>query len=140
MTRAEIDAFLIRHQESFASRSAATMAADHAEHGTFYSPAAGDVTGRAKIQKVYEYWLEAFPDMEFTWGPPIVEGNRVALFWHFRGTVAGQFFGEVRPGTRIQMDGAGQYVLSAEGIVSARHVFDFTGALVLAGALKVKPT
>jgi predicted ester cyclase len=139
MTRAEIDAFLVRHQESFASRSATTMAADHAEHGTFYSPPAGHVVGRAKIQKVYEYWLEAFPDMEFTWGPPIVEGDRVALFWHFGGTVAGQFFGEVRTGTRIQMDGAGQYVLSAEGIVTARHVFDFTGALVLAGALKVKP-
>ncbi len=139
MTRAEIDAFLINHQVAFASHSAETMAADHAEHGTFYSPAAGHVTGRDKIQKVYEYWLEAFPDMEFTWGPPIVEGDRVALFWHFGGTVAGQFFGEVRPGTRIQMDGAGQYVLSAEGVVSARHVFDFTGALVLAGALKVKP-
>ena len=140
MTRAEIDTFLVRHQKSFASRSAEVMAADHAEHGTFYSPAAGNVTGRPKIQKVYEYWLEAFPDMEFTWGPPIIEGDRVALFWHFGGTVAGQFFGEVRPGTRIQMDGAGQYVLSAEGIVTARHVFDFTGALVLAGALKVKPT
>lgn len=140
MTRAEIDAFLIHHQQAFASHSAATMAADHAEHGTFYSPAAGDVTGRAKIQKVYEYWLAAFPDMEFTWGPPIIEGDRFALFWHFRGTVAGEFFGEVRPGTRIQMDGAGQYVLSPEGIVSARHVFDFTGALVSAGALKVKPT
>jgi predicted ester cyclase len=139
MTRAEIDVFLAHHQESFASRSPASIAADHTEHGTFYSPAAGEVTGRAKIQKVYEYWLEAFPDMEFTWGPPIVEGDRVALFWHFRGTVAGQFFGEVRPGTRIQMDGAGQYVLSAEGIATARHVFDFTGALVSAGVLKVKP-
>ena len=139
MTRADIDAFLVRHQRSFASRSAATMAADHAEHGTFYRPAAGHVVGREKIQKVYEYWLEAFPDMAFTWGTPIIEDDRVALFWHFGGTVAGQFFGEVRPGTRIQMDGAGQYVVSDEGIVTARHVFDFTGALVLAGALKVKP-
>src|SRR5687767_8718959 len=140
MTRAEIDAFLIHHQVAFASHSAATMAAEPAEDGTFYSPAAGDVAGRAKIQKVYAYWLEAFPDMEFTWGPPIVEGDRVALFWHFRATVAGEFFGEVRPGTRIQMDGAGQYVLSAEGILSARHVFDFTGALVSAGTLEVTPT
>jgi predicted ester cyclase len=139
MTRTEIDAFLIHHQQSFASRSAGTIAADHTPNATFHSPAAGTVTGRAEIQKVYEYWLEAFPDMEFTWGPPIVEGDRVALFWHFGGTVAGQFFGEVRPGTRVQFDGAAQYVLSTEGIVSARHVFDFTGALVTAGVLKVKP-
>jgi predicted ester cyclase len=139
MTRVEIDAFLTHHQQSFASRSAATLAADHTPHGTFDSPAVSSVAGRAEIQKVYEYWLSAFPDMDFTWGPAIVEGDRVALFWHFGGTVAGQFFGEVRPGTRVQFDGAAQYVLSAEGIVSARHVFDFTGALVTAGVLKVKP-
>jgi hypothetical protein len=29
--------------------------------------------------------------------------------------------------------------VSPEGIVTARHVFDFTGALVSAGVLKVKP-
>ena len=139
MTRPEIDALLTRHQQSFASRSAAALAADHAEHGTFYSPAAGTVTGRDNIQKVYEYWLSAFPDMDFTWGPPIVEGSRVALFWHFAGTVAGQFFGDVRPGTRVQFDGAGALVVSREGIVSVRHLFDFTGALVTAGVLKVKP-
>ena len=139
MTRPEVDALLVRHQQSFASRSAETLAADHTEHGSFHSPAAGTVTGRHEIQKVYEYWLSAFPDMDFTWGPPIIEGSRVALFWHFAGTVAGQFFGEVKPGTRVQFDGAAEYVLSPEGIVSARHRFDFTGALVTAGVLKVKP-
>jgi predicted ester cyclase len=139
MTRMEIDALLARHQQSFASRSAAAIAADHAEHGTFSSPAAGIVTGRHEIQKVYEYWLAAFPDMDFNWTPPIVEGHRVALFWHFAGTVAGQFFGDVHPGTRVQFDGAGEYVVSPEGIVTARHLFDFTGALVIAGVLKVKP-
>ncbi len=77
--------------------------------------------------------------MDFTWSAPIVEGTRVALFWHFAGTVSGQFFGDVHPGTRVQFDGAAEYVVSPEGIVSARHLFDFTGALVLAGVLKVKP-
>jgi len=139
MTRTDIDALLARHQQSFASRSAATLAADHVAHGTFYSPAVGLVTGHAAIQKVYEYWLAAFPDMEFTWGPPVVEGDHAALFWRFSGTVAGQFFGDVRPGTRVQFDGAAEYLLSPEGIVSARHLFDFTGALVTAGVLKVKP-
>lgn len=139
MTRSEIDAFLARHQQSFASRSAATLAADHTEHGTFHSPAAGTVTGQVEIRKTYEYWLAAFPDMDFNWGPPIIEGDRVALFWHFGGTVAGQFFGEVRPGTRVQFDGAAEYLVSPEGIVSARHIFDFTGALVTAGVLRVRP-
>lgn len=140
MTRSEIDALLARHQQSFASRSAETIAADHAEHGTFYSPAAGTVTGRSEIRRVYEYWLAAFPDMEFTWEMPIVEGQRVALFWHFGGTLAGQFFGSVRRGVRVEFPGSAEYVVSPNGIVTARHLFDFTGALVTAGVLKVKPT
>lgn len=139
MTRPDIDRFLARHLQSFASHSAATVTADHVAHGTFYSPAVGTVSGHAEIHRVYEYWFTAFPDMAFTWVTPIVEGNRVALFWHFAGTISGQFFGEVKPGTRVQFDGAAEYVLSPEGIVSARHLFDFTGALVAAGVLKVKP-
>ncbi len=115
MNRSDVDALLDRHQQSFRSRSAETLAGDHTEHGTFSSPATGTVTGRAEVQRVYEYWLAAFPDMDFTWSAPIVEG------------------------TRVQFDGAAEYVVSPEGIVSARHQFDFTGALVLAGVLKVKP-
>ena len=139
MTRSEVDTLLARHLQSFASRNAETLAADHIEEGTFYSPAANTVTGRTEIRKVYEYWLTAFPDLAFSWGTPIVEGNRAALFWQFRGTVSGRFFGEVRPGTRVEFAGAAEYVLAPEGIVSARHLFDFTGALVAAGVLKVKP-
>ena len=55
------------------------------------------------------------------------------------GTLAGKFFGDVRPGTHVTFAGAAEYVLSPEGIVSARHLFDFTGALVAAGVLKIKP-
>ena len=139
MPRSEIEALLARHRQSFASRSATVLAADHTELGTFYSPAAGEVTGRHEILKVYAYWLDAFPDLDFSWGQPIIEGNRVALFWHFAGTVSGQFFGDVKPGTRVQFDGAGNFLLSPEGIVSVRHLFDFTGALITAGVLKVKP-
>ena len=139
VTRADIDLLLARHHEAFASRSAEALTTGHTENGTFYSPAASTVTGRAEIRKVYEYWLTAFPDMQFSWRAPIIDGERVALFWHFAGTLAGQFFGDVRPGTRVEFDGAADYVLSPEVIVSARHLFDFTGALVAAGVLRIKP-
>jgi predicted ester cyclase len=139
MTRADVEQLLARHQEAFASRSAAALTAGHIETGTFYSPAVGTVTGREEIRKVYEYWLTAFPDMDFTWDAPLIDGTRVALFWHFAGTLSGNFFGEVRPGTRVRFDGAADYVLSPDGIVTARHLFDFTGALVAAGVLKIKP-
>jgi hypothetical protein len=69
----------------------------------------------------------------------VVEGDRIALFWRFRGTVAGPFFGDVKSGTRIEFPGAAEYTVSPAGIQHARHVFDFTGALVNAGVLKVKP-
>ena len=138
MDRAAVERFVARHAESFSSRDAARLAADHAEDGTFYSPAAGAVKGRAEIQKVYEYWLAAFPDLSLTWRTPLIDGNRVALFWHFGGTIAGKFFGDVKPGTRVEFDGAVELVLSPGGIVSATHVFDFTGALVAAGVFKIK--
>ena len=139
MTRAEIEAWLARHQQSFDSHSASVLAADHVPDGTFYSPAAGQVTGRAAIEKVYEYWLEAFPDMQMTLGKPIIEDNRAALFWNFHGTLHGQFFGDVKPGTKVAFPGSAEYLFSPEGIVSVTHLFDFTGALVSAGVLKVKP-
>jgi predicted ester cyclase len=97
------------------------------------------VLGRPEIRKVYRYWLTAFPDMDMTWDAPLVDGDRAAIFWRFSGTVSGEFFGEVRPGTRVTFAGAAEYRLAPEGILSARHVFDFTGALVTAGVLKVKP-
>lgn len=139
MTRAEIDVLLERLQDAFRRREPAALAACHTERGTFESPAAGLVKGREAIRGVYEYWVKSFPDMAFDWRDPIVEGDRVALFWHFRGTVSGKFFGDVKPGTRVEFDGAGDHLLSPEGIVSVRHVFDFTGALINAGVLKVRP-
>jgi len=139
MTRAEIVALLDRHRQSFASRQPATLAEDHAVDGVFESQAAGVVRGREAIEGVYRYWLTAFPDMAFDWREPVIEGDRAALFWQFRGTMAGPFFGHENPGTRIEFQGAAEYQLSPAGIVSAKHVFDFTGALVAAGVLKIKP-
>jgi hypothetical protein len=39
----------------------------------------------------------------------------------------------------VNMLGAAEYRFSEEGIVVARHVFDFSGTLMRAGVLKVKP-
>ncbi len=140
MTRQDIESLLEQHRAAFASRDPVRLAATHEANGTFESPAVGKVSPRERIQEVYRYWFTAFPDMVFDWDPPIIDGDRVALFWNFQGTVAGPFFGDARPGTRVTMVGAAEYVVSPGGIVSARHVFDFSGALVKAGALKIKPS
>ena len=96
------------------------------------------VHGREAIAGVYRYWVQAFPDMEFTWRAPVIDGTRVALFWHFRGALVGNFFGHAGHGARVEFPGAAEYEVSPEGIVRAKHVFDFTGALIAAGVLKVK--
>ena len=135
MTRAEIEALLDRHRESFASRDAGRLAADHVEDGTFSSPAAGTVKGRAKIRDVYAYWLEAFPDMEFTWRAPIIEDQRAALFWRFGGTLSGKFFGDARSGTRIEFED--DLELDVEAWHTMKVVHDDNEIAVSLGGIKV---
>jgi len=139
MTREAVEKQLLAHKAAFHARSADDLAACHAPDGTFESPAHGLVRGRDAIRDVYRYWYSAFPDFLLTWDEAIVEENRAATFWSFRGTAAGPFFGEVREGTVLEMIGASEYTFSPEGIASIRHVFDFSGALVKAGVLRVKP-
>ena len=79
MQRSDIEALLSRHHAAFERRDAAALASHHRPDGTFSSPAQGTVTGRAAIERVYKYWFDAFPDMRFTWGPPLIDGDQAAL-------------------------------------------------------------
>jgi predicted ester cyclase len=139
MTRADVHQRLAEHQAGFLARSADALAATHALEGTFESPAHGLVRGRDAIRDVYRYWYNAFPDFMFTWGAAVIDPPRAAVFWKFDGTTTGPFFGEVKPGTPIHMSGAAEYTFGEGGIVSVRHIFDFSAVLVSAGVLKIKP-
>ena len=140
MDRATVEQWLADHQAGFLARNPDALAATHAPDGTFESPAHGLVHGREAIRNIYRYWYEAFPDFMLMWSSPIIEPPRAALFWRFDGTTTGPFFGEGRPGTNVKMSGAAEYVFGEQGIVSVRHIFDFSQALVAAGVLKIKPT
>ena len=139
MVREAIEQQLAEHQAGFLARSPDALAATHAPDGTFESPAHGVVRGRDAIRDVYRYWYRAFPDFMLSWGAPLIDPPRAAVFWRFEGTTTGPFFGEVRPGTPIRMIGAAEYVFADEGIVGVRHIFDFSAVLVSAGVLKIKP-
>jgi predicted ester cyclase len=139
MTRDAIEQLLAEHQAGFLARDPYALAATHAPDGTFESPAHGLVQGRDAIRDVYRYWYKGFPDFSFQWGTPIIEPPRAAIFWKFDGTTTGPFFGDVRPGTSIRMNGAAEYTFGESGIVSARHIFDFSALLANAGVLKIKP-
>jgi hypothetical protein len=140
MTRAEIEKLLAVQKDAFARRDAAALAALHAPDGTFESPAYGIVRGRNDILKVYKYWYSAFPDFLLTWDSALIDPPSASYFWTFAGTAAGPFFGDVKVGSKVDMIGAAQATYGDEGIVAIRHVFDFSGALVRSGVLKVKPT
>jgi predicted ester cyclase len=139
MTRAAVAQRLAEHQAGYLARSPEALAATHAPDGTLESPAHGLVRGREAILDVYKYWYQAFPDFMLTWSTPVIEPPRAAVFWKFEGTTTGPFFGEARPGTPIKMVGAAELTFGEEGIVSVRHIFDFSGVLVSAGVLKLKP-
>jgi len=139
MTRAEVIQRLAAHQAGFLARSPDALAATHAPEGTLETPAHGLVKGRDAIREVYAYWYEAMPDFTLSWGTPIIDPPRAALFWKFEGITRGPFFGEVRVGTPIKMVGAAEYTFGEGGIVSVRHIFDFSAVLVSAGVLKMKP-
>jgi predicted ester cyclase len=139
MTRAAIEALLATHQAAFGRRDVDALAGGHALEGTFESPAYGVVRGRAAIREVYRYWYGAFPDFLLAWESALIDPPRASFFWTFEGTATGPFFGDVRPGTKVTMIGAAEYRFSEDGIVSARHVFDFSGMLVRTGVLKIKP-
>ena len=140
MTRADIEDVLAKQKEAFARRDASALASLHAPDGTFESPAYGVVTGRQAIHDIYRYWYGAFPDFLLTWESAIIDPPRAAYFWTFTGTAAGPFFGEVKIGSKVNMLGAAELVLGSQGIIRTRHVFDFSGTLMRAGVLKVKPT
>ncbi len=143
MTRGDIEKQLAEHAAGFAARDAVRLAATHTADGTFESPAAGLVRGRPAILDVYRYWYKAFPDFMLTWESPLIDvvgRPRASVFWLFDGTAAGPFFGDVRPGAHVKMQGAAEYTFSPEGIVSVRHIFDFSAILVATGVLKIKPT
>jgi len=139
MTRDAIEQLLADHQAGFLARDADALAATHAADGTFESPAHGVVRGRPAILEVYRYWYRAFPDFTFHWRAPVIEPPRAAVFWQFEGTATGPFFGDVKAGTVVRMAGAAEYEFGEGGIVSARHIFDFSALLVTAGVLRIKP-
>ena len=140
MTRAAIETILARQKDAYARRDIEALTAVHAPQGTFESPAYGVVQGRDGIRDIYRYWYTAFPDMMLTWESALIDPPRASFFWTFDGTVAGQFFGEVKVGSKVHMLGASECEFSDAGMIVIRHVFDFSGALVRAGVLKVKPT
>ena len=139
MTREEITAMFKRREEAWDAHDAAALASDHATDATVISPTGGVLEGRDDIQRIYQVWFTAFPDLRFSERDLLIDGDRVALIMTVVGTHAGDFFGLPASGRHVQFACAFVYTLKGNQIVHERRILDFTGVLVQVGVLRAKP-
>lgn len=139
MTPEEIPDFLQRYLAAFPAHGAAAMAAFHTENGTYESPASGVVKGRAAIEGRYRVEFTAFPDLVVEVKEMLVDGYRAVMWPKLTGTLQAPFFGITRTGKPLSFELLAYYRLEQEGIAAVRFFWDFSGAMLKTGSLKVKP-
>jgi predicted ester cyclase len=139
MTRDEILAVFERRQPAWRRLDAAALAADHAVDGTFISPMAGTVQGRAAIQQVYQAWFDAFQDVTRHQEQLIIDGDNAVEIATVSGTDTGGFMGLPPTGKAFQAPVAYVYTPSSGHITRFQTIYDFTGILIQIGMLRAKP-
>src|SRR5438874_26226 len=168
ITRDEIAAFVERHAQAFDARDPEALASCHTVDGTVVSPMFATVHGRSAIEESYANLFATFPDWAMTVDDVIIDSPRLAILFKATATHVKDFFGLPGTHTRIalfttftatqanpthvndvfglpgahkKIEGAFVMVLDIAGglIVRDRRIYDFTGLLVQAGALRAKP-
>jgi steroid delta-isomerase-like uncharacterized protein len=139
MTREEIVALLERRTEAVNRHDLAVLAALHAADGALESVMAPRVQGRAEIEDFFRKLFEAFPDFRYEAHDVIIEGDRAVQFATFEATHNGTFMGMPASGRRVRVPGVFVFTLRNGEIERLRSVYDFTGLLVQAGVMKIKP-
>ena len=139
MTREEITAMFRRREVAWRAHDAATLASDHSPDAVVISPTGGVLEGREEIQRIYQIWFTAFPDLQFTEYDFLIDDDRVALLMTVTGSHAGDFFGLPASGRRVQAVCAFFDTVKEGAIVHERRIFDFTGVLIQVGVLRAKP-
>jgi steroid delta-isomerase-like uncharacterized protein len=139
MTREEMTALFTRREAAWRAHDAVALAADHAPDAVVISPTGGVLEGRDEIQRIYQIWFTAFPDLRPDEYDFLIDGDRVALIMTVSGSHAGDFFGLPASGRRVQAVCAFMYTLKDGAIVHERRILDFTGVLIQVGVLRAKP-
>jgi steroid delta-isomerase-like uncharacterized protein len=122
------------------TRDPEILAASHAEDGVVFSPLFHRVEGRSRIRRTYEELFLTFPDWELRYGEPIVDANRVAVYFSVTATHQGDFLGVPGTGRRCTLEGVSLFQLSDDLLIKEeRRVYDFTGLLTRLNILRVRP-
>jgi steroid delta-isomerase-like uncharacterized protein len=139
VTREDIVALLDRRQQALARHDARALAALHTHDSTLESVMGPPLSGRADIEQFYRRLFEAFPDFDFQPVELIVDGSRAVQVATFEGTHSGTFMGMPATGRRVRVPGVFLFTIRDAEIARLRSVYDFTGLLVQAGVLRIKP-
>ena len=139
MTDDRIAAFIARHTAAWNKRDAAVLCNNHSAAGVVLSPMFHRVEGRPQICRTYSELFAAFPDWHLEYGEPVVDVNRVAVYFTVAATHHGEFMGVAGSGRRCAFEGISLFRLSADLLIEEeRRVYDFTGLLIQLGVLRVR--
>ena len=139
MTYDETVTFLRARERKYQRHDVNGLAADHTDDGIVRSPIFPLVQGVVNIQASYRALFTMFPDMQMTFEPPIIDGDRVAHPFSSRATHVGDFMGMPGTGRKFQIVGALLYRFDDGLIAEERRIYDFTGLLMHLGVLKGRP-
>ena len=95
--------------------------------------------GRDAVQRLYEAYFRAFPDLKLRQEALLIDGHRAVILGRISGTDTGGFMGMAPSGRIVTAPVALFYELRDGLIVRERRIYDFTGVLVQVGLLKAKP-
>ena len=91
--------------------------------------------GRQGIQRMFEAYWHAFPDLEISQDDTVVDGDRVALFWTARGTHLGTIMAIPATGRSITAQGVNRLVLQNGKVRETLTIWDVAGMLRTLGLL-----
>ena len=139
MTHDEIASLIGCRFSAFNSRDIETLMSVHAADGVVDSPLGGHAKGPEAIRKVFDAWVASFPDAQFEFELPIIDGDRVAQVALVKGTDMGGFMGLPPTGKKFTMPMVFLFTIKDGKIQHERRVYDFTGLMIQLGVLKAKP-
>jgi predicted ester cyclase len=94
--------------------------------------------GLASLKKAFPAMLVAFPDFRAELKQQLVEGDRVALHWVFRGTHLGDFYGIPATGKKVEFQNVSISRVVDGRIVNYNSEIGFLSALAQIGALPLR--
>ncbi len=85
--------------------------------------------GQDGIRESISRYLTAFPDMRIALDETVIQGDRVAMVWTFRGTHLGKWSNIPPTNRSVVMRGVTVLGIEDGRIVSGLYVWDFAGLL-----------